>query len=84
MNISLYYLSHLFKAVTGITVIDYRNELRLTKAKLLLIRTDDSIGSIAQSLGFCSAAYFTEIFTASERIPPSEYRKRHRTKETEM
>lgn len=78
LHISVYYLSHLFKSVTGITIIEYRNELRLTKAKQLLVQTDDSISRIAQKTGFTSASYFTEIFTKSEKIPPTEYRKYHR------
>ena len=32
---------------------------------------------IAQKAGFASASYFTEVFTRSEKIPPSEYRKYH-------
>jgi len=78
MKISVYYLSHLFKSVTGTTLVEYRNELRLTKAKLLLIQTDLPIGQIAQETGFTNASYFTEIFTKSEKIPPTEYRKYHR------
>ncbi len=78
MKISIYYLSHLFKSVTGTTIVEYRNELRLTTAKLLLINTNDPIGSIAQKTGFCSAAYLTEVFSKSEKIPPSEYRKYHK------
>lgn len=77
MNMSLYYLSHLFKAVTGTTVVEYRNELRLTKAKLMLIRTDMPVHQIAQQTGFGSASYFTEVFTRSEKVPPTEYRKYH-------
>jgi AraC-like DNA-binding protein len=77
MNVSVYYLAHLFKTVTGISIIEYRNELRLTKAKLLLINTDQSISDIALAVGFGSSAYFTEIFSRSERITPSEYRRIH-------
>lgn len=77
MNVSVYYLSHLFKTVSGISILEYRNEHRLTKAKLLLINTDKSIADIAHSLGFCSSAYFTEIFSRSEKITPTEYRKIH-------
>ena len=77
MNMSNYYMSHLFKSVTGTTVVEYRNELRLTKAKLLLIQTDEPVNQIAQKAGFASASYFTEVFTRSEKIPPSEYRKYH-------
>ncbi|MBQ7336711.1 MAG: exo-alpha-sialidase [Clostridia bacterium] len=77
IKISVYYLSHLFKSVTGTTVVEYRNELRLTKAKLMLLHSEDSVGEIAQRVGFCSAAYFSEVFTKSEKIPPSEYQKLH-------
>lgn len=77
MHISVHYLAHLFKSVTGTTVIEYRNELRLTQAKHLLVETSCTIGEIAERTGFSNATYFTEIFTRSERIPPSEYRKYH-------
>ena len=78
MHINVYYLSHLFKAVTGATMIEYRNELRLAKAKELLVNTDKSILLIAEGVGFSSSAYFTEFFSKTEKIPPSEYRKQHR------
>ena len=77
LNTSIYYLSHLFKTNTGITILDYRNELRLTKAKLLLIQTELDISQIAEDTGFGNASYFTEMFTKSETIPPTLYRKYH-------
>ena len=77
MNISTYYLSHLFKKMTGTTVVEYRNERRLTKAKQLLAHTDIPVQHIAVGCGFNSASYFTEIFTRCETISPSEYRKYH-------
>lgn len=78
MNVSVYYLSHLFKTESGISIVEYRNELRLTKAKLMLINTEDSIAEIAVSVGFCSSAYFAEVFSRSESITPSEYRRIHK------
>lgn len=76
-NASVYYLSHLFKSATGITLTEFRNELRLTMAKQLLIHSDETVGQIASQCGFNNASYFTEIFTRSEQIPPSEFRKYH-------
>lgn len=78
LKISVYYLCHMFKAVTGITVTEYCNSIRITKAKQMLIGTDASINSIAQKCGFCTAAYFTENFTKLEKIAPTEYRKIHK------
>ena len=77
MNVSKYYLSHLFRTVTGITITEFRNELRLTVAKNMLIHSQKSIDEIAAEIGFSTAAYFTEIFTRAEMIPPSKYRKYH-------
>ena len=77
LRISVYYLAHLFKAITGITVTEFRNEYRLTRAKYLLCNTDKSVGDIATEVGFGGASYFAEVFTRNESVPPSEYRKYH-------
>lgn len=80
VNISRYYLVHLFKTETGTTVIEYRNELKITKAKLMLINTNKTISEIALACGFCSAPYFAEVFAKSEKISPTDYRKLHQIK----
>ena len=77
MNISIYYLSHLFKSITGISILEFRNESRLTKAKHLLVSTDQSISQIALQCGYCNASYFAEVFSRSEKVSPSDYRKYH-------
>jgi AraC-like DNA-binding protein len=75
IGISRYYMCHVFKKITGITVTDYKNELKLTKAKDLLIHTDSKIADIAYACGFGSASYFSKIFCESEGILPSQYRE---------
>lgn len=77
MGISMYYLSHLFRKYTGITILEYRNELRLTMAKSLLLNTKKSISEIAQETGFCSSAYFAKVFVRSEKVAPTVYRALH-------
>ena len=79
-SISRYYLAHAFKDATGTTVTEYRNEMRLTRAKRLLLQTDESVTDIALSVGFESSSYFSEVFLRSERITPTEYRQIHREK----
>lgn len=79
-GMSKFYISHIFKKATAITVVEYRNELRLTLAKRLLVTTDDSITDIAYACGFTSASYFTERFTKSEGLQPSKYRMLNRRK----
>ena len=74
-GISRYYMCHAFKKATGITVTDYKNELKLTKSKEMLIHTDSTIADIAYSCGFGSSSYFSKMFFASEHILPSQYRE---------
>ena len=78
LGISIYYLCHLFKKVTGTTIIEYRNELRFTMAKKYLVSTDKSIAEISAEIGFGNSSYFTKLFTKHEKITPTEYRKLHK------
>ena len=74
-NVSLYYMLHIFKKTTGITILEYKREEMLTKAKKMLLNSNKTISSIAQECGFGSSAYFSKIFAHSEGISPSMYRK---------
>lgn len=76
VGLSNYYMAHLFKNTTGITVSEFRNAMRLTKAKEMLINSDDKIADIAYTCGFGSSSYFSKRFISSEKISPSEYRER--------
>lgn len=78
LNMSVHYLCHVFKAETGITPIDYRNSVKLTMAKKLLVGTDRKISDIALECGFGSASYFSKLFLKSEGITPAEYRGLHK------
>lgn len=75
IGISYYYMCHLFKKITGITVTDYRNEIKISKAKQMLINTDANLTEIAQKCGFSSSSYFSKMFIRSEKISPSKYRQ---------
>lgn len=74
VGISRYYMTHLFKKHTGITVCEYRNELKITRAKQMLLNSDMKITDIAYNCGFSSASYFTKKFAQSEGVTPNEYR----------
>jgi AraC-like DNA-binding protein len=46
-------------------------------AAMMLIRTDNSISSIAEQCGFVSDSYFGKIFKEIYRCTPRDYRKTH-------
>ena len=70
--------SHVFKEVTGTSAIKYINDLRMSKATMLLNTSNLSISEIAVKVGFYDAAYFSRIYKLNCGISPSDYRKTHK------
>lgn len=76
LNISSAYLSEIFKKNTQKTIPQYLNELRIAKAKDLLMNTNQKITEIAFEVGFGTLDHFIRIFRDSEGITPTEFRSR--------
>ena len=74
LGMSMYYMCHLFKRETGITIVDYKKELKIIKAKDLLVNTDKRITDIAQECGFGGDSYFCKVFLEHELLSPTQYR----------
>ena len=68
-------LSRIFRAVTGMSCIDYVIEYRLTKARGLLRTTDKPIIEIAFDTGFNNISYFNRTFKKHFHQTPTEFRK---------
>ena len=58
----------------GMNPIDYRNSLRISKAKELLSATNSSVEMIAETLGFYDSSYFIKVFKHFSDVTPNEYR----------
>lgn len=77
LNLSKFYLSRIFKEVTGTTVMDYVMACRLNQVKYdLEMNLDKTLHEIAGDCGFESPAHFSRFFKKSLGMTPSEYRKR--------
>jgi AraC-like DNA-binding protein len=74
-NMSKSSFLHSFSKIMQTTPIKYLNAIKLKNAIPLLLDTALPIGRVAQSLGFSSAQYFSNIFTAYYGISPREYRR---------
>ena len=68
------YFRHTFTQQYNISPMQYLNTIRIENAKLLLIKTLDSITSISLQVGFNNPAYFSEIFKKIEGMTPKQYR----------
>ena len=69
------YFSRIYKQITGQGLLEYINETRIRKAKLLLKTTDKKIHEIAAEVGLESAPYFTRLFRKKTGRTPQEYRE---------
>lgn len=73
-----YYMSRLYKQITGSNLSDYIAEARLAKAKQLVADSRLKMHEIAKAVGFDSPAYFTRIFKKKTGLTPNEYRELRR------
>lgn len=69
------YLSRFYKMSTGVNLMSYIYNVRITHAKMLLCRTNLKISDIAAQTGFCSAKYFNRVFKKTVGIPASQFRQ---------
>ena len=76
--LSPYYLSRLFRRVTGQSIVDYLNNRRIEAAQKLLETTELSISAVAEQTGFASAAHFRRVFREVMGEGPLQYRKGHK------
>lgn len=64
-----------FKQMTGFTPNQYYLEMRLNKAKSLLISTDLNIVEISHLTGFETLFYFSALFKKKNGVSPKFYRR---------
>ncbi|ANS74709.1 AraC family transcriptional regulator [Paenibacillus yonginensis] len=73
VQLSPAYLSRTFKELTGYSVIEFFNKLKMDKAKEMLIEGNPKIKEVAGALGFQDEFYFSRLFKKSEGLSPSEF-----------
>jgi two-component system response regulator YesN len=75
VDISPYYFSKLFKDETGENFIEYLTNMRIEKAKDLLVHSGMNIKSICVDTGYSDPNYFSRIFKKQVGVTPTEYRE---------
>jgi len=74
MYLSSVYISKIFKEITGESPINYLINIRLVKAKNLLLSTDLPINLIALSVGYTDPYYFSKLFKKYYGYSPSKFK----------
>ena len=73
------YFSRLFKEQTGLRPIDYIQQKRIERAKVLLTTTNRSMQEIADMVGLSNISYFSRLFSKLSNKTPGAYRKEYWT-----
>lgn len=68
------YIGKLFKGEMNKSISTYINELRIEKAKTLLMRTDLSVQNISELVGYSDVFYFSKKMKSMTGRSPSEWR----------
>lgn len=76
-NFSRIYFRNMFISATGISPNKYLQNIRVSKARELLLTTDKSLLQIAAESGFSSQSYMNYVFKMSEGCSPREYKKKN-------
>ena len=74
-HLSAQYISQLFKTEIGVGFLAYLTNIRMERAKKLLLTTNLSIAEVSEQSGYGDYRVFTKVFKKSEGITPSQYRR---------
>ena len=77
-HLSPSYLSHLFKRITGTSVMGYLADCRMAAAKRLLAQTDLPVGNIVELCGFSDNSNFSRSFRSATSLSPTDFRAQFR------
>lgn len=74
-HFSTQYISQLFKSEIGVNFLTYLTNIRIEKAKKLLLSTSLPIAEVSDRSGYSDYRVFTKVFKKSEGVTPSQYRR---------
>jgi two-component system response regulator YesN len=75
-NVSLSYISKLFKHETGVSFTDYLIRYRIKRSLEFLSDTDYKVCEISERVGYSSQHYYCEAFKKVMGMAPTEYRRK--------
>jgi two-component system response regulator YesN len=80
-HLSVSRLAHLFKEQMGVTIIEYLTNVRIERAKQLLLATDQNCTEVCFEVGYNNQSYFTRTFKGLVGMTPRQFRVRNQRKE---
>ena len=77
-HLSVSRMAHLFKQQMAMTIIEYLTQVRIERAKELLLTTDQTCTEICFAVGYNNQSYFTRTFKNLVGATPSHFRTKNR------
>ncbi|MCR8630674.1 MULTISPECIES: AraC family transcriptional regulator [Paenibacillus] len=68
-------LNRVFKEALGMTVVNMIHQIRIERAKHLLLETDEKVITIAGKVGYEDPAFFSRLFHRQVGCSPGKYRE---------
>jgi AraC family transcriptional regulator len=75
---SPYHFHRIFRGMVGESVMEHVRRLRLERAALRLVHTDQQVTRLAFEAGYETLEAFTRKFRATFGLSPTEFRQKHR------
>jgi len=73
-NVSARHLNRLLQEQFGKSAVDLLHDIRIARAKHLLLETDEKVLSVAASVGYEDSSFFTRLFQRHVGCSPTQYR----------
>ena len=77
VNLSASYLAHLFKAETGVSLLQYLKSFRMRKAKELIETTFLNVKQVMYRVGVKDKCHFARDFKKMYGLTPAQYKARY-------
>lgn len=74
LYVSPYHLCRVFRRQTGVTLHQYRNDLRLRQGLERILGGESDLSALALSLGYANHSHFTKTFRRQFQTTPSDLR----------
>jgi AraC-like DNA-binding protein len=79
LHLSKYYLTRIFKEVTGVTIFTYLFQRRINEAKVkFLMDSFSSVSDVGYEVGFKHPAHFSRVFKEQVGMTPEKFRQQMR------
>lgn len=75
LSITPTYLSRILKKETGITYKEYITNMKMERAKELLLEENANVMQVSETIGYVNVSYFIKLFKNYTGLTPAKYRE---------